>query len=81
MTWACTEETYPFVEEDGEDESQWDLVRKMKEMTSKKNWKNRPSSKMFMRLFRYISGVNEQREKIEMTVPVLMETTPHEVTG
>ena len=81
MTGACTEETYPFVEEDGEDESQWDLVRKMKEMTSKKNWKNRPSSKMFMRLFRYISGVNEQREKIEMTVPVLMETTPHEVTG
>jgi len=78
VTWACTEETYTMVEEDEEDKSEWDLVRMMKEMTSKKNWKNRPSSKMFMRLFRYISGVNEQREKIEMTVPVLMEKTPHE---
>jgi len=29
-----------------------------------------PSSIMFMRLFRYISGVNQAREEVEMTVPV-----------
>ena len=49
------------------------------EMMSKKNWKKKPSSEMFMRLFRYISGVNEQREKVEMTVPVLSEKTPNAV--
>merc|ERR1719219_2767832 len=53
---------------------------------SQKSWKNRPSSKMFMKLFRffishfyfhyihmfrYISGINQQSEEIEMTVPVL----------
>merc|ERR1711997_767685 len=38
----------------------------------------KPSNKMFMKLFRYISGVNQERQKIEMTTPVLMEKTPHE---
>merc|ERR1712077_103982 len=43
---------------------------------SKKSWKNRPDSKMFMKLFRYISGVNAQGEDVkieeneEMTVLV-----------
>merc|ERR1719336_717007 len=29
-----------------------------------------------MKLFRYISGVNKERQEIEMTVPVLTKMTP-----
>merc|ERR1712107_147408 len=36
-----------------------------------KGWKNKPENKMFMKLFRYISGVNKEQEEVEMTVPVL----------
>merc|ERR1719348_766179 len=32
-------------------------------MANKKGWKKRPSSIMFMKLFRYISGVNQEREE------------------
>jgi len=78
---ACAEETYPMEEEDGEDngEDGMNVLKMMMEMiTAGKDRKKKPSSKMFMKLFRYISGVNQEREKIEMTVPVLMEKTPHE---
>jgi len=80
IKWACTEETYPMEEpeEEGEEDTgDWNLASLVK-MMSKLNWKKRPSSKMFMRLFRYISGVNEEREEIEMTVPVLSKKTPNE---
>merc|ERR1719270_1578591 len=33
----------------------------MRWMTNKKSWKERPQSKMFMRLFRYIAGVSKER--------------------
>jgi len=74
VNWACTEMTYENNDEDdGEEESdsEWNVIKMMQKMMSKKSWKKRPSSKMFMKLFRYISGVNEQSEEIEMTVPVL----------
>jgi len=74
VKWACTEMTYERSEEDNtEDEegSEWNVIKMAQEMMNKKSWKTRPSSKMFMKLFRYISGVNEQTEEIEMTVPVL----------
>jgi len=74
VKWACTEMTYERNEEDsGKEEGgdQWSIVKMMQQMMSQKSWKNRPSSKMFMKLFRYISGVNQQSEEIEMTVPVL----------
>ena len=58
-----------------EEGSQWNVIKMMQEMMSKKSWKSRPSSKMFMKLFRYISGVNEEQEEIEMTVPVLTRMT------
>jgi len=70
--------TYEKAEEDNEKEeegSEWNVIKMMQEMMNKKSWKSRPSSKMFMKLFRYISGVNEQTEEIEMTVPVLTRMT------
>ena len=54
-------------------------LKVMKEMQNNKSWKERPSSKMFMKLFRYIAGVNKEREEVEMTVPVLNTKTPLEV--
>merc|ERR1711973_562558 len=55
VKWVCTEATYKMVQE----------------MMSGKGWKNKPENKMFMKLFRYISGVNKEQEEVEMTVPVL----------
>merc|ERR1712055_178991 len=55
VKWVCTDVTYKMV----------------KEMMSGKAWKNKPENKMFMKLFRYISGVNKEQEEVEMTVPVL----------
>merc|ERR1711994_1059802 len=55
VKWACTEATY----------------KMEKEMMSVKGWKNKPENKMFMKLFRYISGVNKEQEEVDMTVPVL----------
>lgn len=81
VKWACTEMTYERSEEDNEEEetgSEWNVIKMMQEMMNKKSWKSRPSSKMFMKLFRYISGVNEQTEEIEMTVPVLTQMTLQE---
>jgi len=74
VKWACTQMTYERNEEDPVEKdggNQWSIIKMMQEMMSQKSWKNRPSSKMFMKLFRYISGVNQQSEEIEMTVPVL----------
>ena len=49
-------------------------LKVMKEMQNNKSW-----NKMFMKLFRYIAGVNKEREEVEMTVPVLTTKTPLEV--
>merc|ERR1711997_19115 len=81
LKWACAEKTYPMEEEDGEDDGEGgtNVLKMMMEMIkSGKDRKKKPSNGMFMKLFRYISGVNQERQKIEMTVPVLMEKTPHE---
>jgi len=78
VKWACTELTYtPEIEDDEEGEG-FNLVKMMQKMMSKSSWKNKPSSKMFMKLFRYISGVNKERKEIPMTVPVLSKRTPRE---
>merc|ERR1712034_75325 len=52
------------------------IMKMMQRMTNKKSWKKKPENQMFMKLFRYISGVNKERQEIEMTVPVLSKMTP-----
>lgn len=74
VTWACTEMTYEWnEEEDGQEIAGTDqnVITMVEEMMRQKSWKNKPSSKMFMKLFRYISGVNDQTKEIKMTAPVL----------
>merc|ERR1712222_9439 len=41
------------------------------ELTYERDRKNQPQSKMFFKLFRYISGVNKEQEEVAMTAPVL----------
>jgi len=43
---------------------------------SSKRWKRHHTSHMFMELFKYISGVNQNQEEMEMTSPVV---TTHEI--
>ena len=64
---------------DEADNEEWSLERVMKWMTNKKSWKEKPESKMFMKLFRYIAGVNKDGQEIEMTVPVISKMSPMEV--
>merc|ERR1712058_160993 len=81
VKWACTEATYDVedaTEGNGNDSEEWSLVKMMQMMTNKKSWKKKPENQMFMKLFRYISGVNKERQEIEMTVPVLSYMTPME---
>jgi len=42
------------------------------EIMGSKRYKKRHESQMFMELFRYIAGVNQKQEKIEMTRPVVV---------
>jgi len=77
VKWVCTELTYTPEVEDAEEGDSFNVIKMMQKMMSKKNWKNKPSSKMFMKLFRYISGVNKERKEIPMTVPVLSKKTNH----
>merc|ERR1712127_730814 len=79
VKWVCTELTYPLEEEDAAarsgEESEFDLLKNVQEMMSGKAWKRGPQSGMFMKLFRYISGVNKEGEEVEMTVPVINTMT------
>eukprot|EP00091_Calanus_sinicus_P021722 TRINITY_DN655_c1_g1_i3.p1 TRINITY_DN655_c1_g1~~TRINITY_DN655_c1_g1_i3.p1 ORF type:complete len:259 (-),score=99.82 TRINITY_DN655_c1_g1_i3:53-829(-) len=79
VKWACTEATYDIEEDDeeeGDGSDEWSIMKMMQRMTNKKSWKKKPENQMFMKLFRYISGVNKERQEIEMTVPVLSKMTP-----
>merc|ERR1739838_87215 len=72
VKYTCTEMTYNRTSEDdgGEEEGEWNIVKLITNM-ARKGWKSRPSSIMFKRLFRYISGVNKEQTEVEMTVPVV----------
>merc|ERR1712032_1172561 len=73
VKWACTDATYKMEKDDSEsrDTNDFNLIKMVQEMMSGKGWKNKPENKMFMKLFRYISGVNKEQGEVEMTVPVL----------
>ena len=78
MTMACSEMVYNITEEDGGEEndgkvsSMMNMYRRMTTQLLKK----KPSRLMFMKLFRYISGLNEGVEEIPMTSPVLSLVMP-----
>ena len=62
------------------DDGDWSLEKVMEWMSGQKKRKNKPQSKMFFKLFRYISGVNAEAQEIEMTVPVISKMAPTEVS-
>merc|ERR1712222_187590 len=68
VKWACTDATYKMEKDDSEsrDTNDFNLIKMVQEMMSGKGWKNKPENKMFMKLFRYISGVNKEQEEVEM---------------
>merc|ERR1719334_338926 len=72
VKYVCTDMTYERSEKEygGEGKEAFNIVKMIQELASKES-KERPSSKMFMKLFRYISGVNAEQKKIDMTSPVL----------
>jgi len=78
VKWACTELTYEREEAEAEeevvnveDEAAATLKALQEYSSSKRERKNKPQYKMFMKLFRYISGVNKEQEEVAMTAPVL----------
>jgi len=77
VNFACTELEYEMDAEES-DNTEWSLERVMKWISNKSSWKKKPESKMFMKLFRYIAGVNKDGQEIEMTVPVISKMAPME---
>jgi len=57
-----------------EEENPWKILQWLSNMW--KLFQKTPESTMFMRLFRYIQGVNQEGEEVDMTKPV---TTLHKV--
>ena len=70
VSMVCANMTHQTLTEEEEYSGIWNLVNMVKKMTNGEG-KKEPSNKMFMKLFRYISGVNVDYQEIEMTVPVL----------
>jgi len=68
--WACTKETNVDPLQDPMKDWREKYDTPILAMSDKK-WKKGPSSKMFMKLFKYILGVNQAATEIEMTRPVL----------
>ena len=64
--------------EETESESDWSLFGVINFVTRDRS-KDEQSS-MFWKLFRYISGDNKNRQKIEMTVPVMTNVKEVEVS-
>merc|ERR1711872_1036171 len=72
VKWACAELTYEREDTEVEEDEAVATLKALQEYQSKKrDRKNRPQTKMFMKLFRYISGVNKEQKEVAMTAPVL----------
>ena len=75
MNQACTEVKYKMPEqeevEEDSDEEEWTAEKVMEWMQSSKKNKKKPENEIFMKLFKYISGVNKKGQEIEMTSPVI----------
>ena len=57
ITWACTGMTYEIRREEEGMEisgSTENMMKMVQNMMTKKSWKNKPPSKMFMKLFKYV---------------------------
>ena len=78
VNFACTELTYEMPED--KDDGEWTLEKVMEWMSTSKSRKGKPENKMFLKLFRYIAGVNSEAQEIEMTVPVISKLAPSEVS-
>jgi len=76
VNFACTELTYEMPED--KDDGEWTLEKVMEWMSTSKSRKGKPENKMFLKLFRYIAGVNSEAQEIEMTVPVISKLAPSE---
>jgi len=74
--WVCTKENDvdPLADPMRDWETKYDN-NPMQAMAGK-DWKDSTTSEMFMRLFRYIVGVNQDAIEIEMTRPVPIKVTP-----
>jgi len=79
-TWACTrmEDINPEMDPMNDWQSRYDNnpIAAMSDLKYKSE--DRPANDMFMRMFRYIQGVNDRYEKIDMTIPV---PTTHNTTS
>ena len=77
--WACTTSSVVIAPiEETESESDWSLFGVINFVTRDRS-KDEQSS-MFWKLFKYISGENKNRQKIEMTVPVTTKVKEVEVS-
>ena len=56
VKWACSEVTFEAEEGSLEpaagESNEFDIIKMMQQMMSRKNWKNKPENQMFMKLFR-----------------------------
>jgi len=70
--WACTEEEDITPDLDPMNGWQEKYDNNPYEAMAERKYKSddRPSNKMFMRMFRYIQGVNSEYKEIKMTIPV-----------